>query len=87
VWHLFVVRTADPAALGEFLRSRGIGTGRHYPDAVHLTQAYRWLGYGPGSFPLAERHGERVLSLPMFPGMSIDDAEAVVAAVSAFFDG
>ncbi|HKD35049.1 MAG TPA: DegT/DnrJ/EryC1/StrS family aminotransferase [Gaiellaceae bacterium] len=87
VWHLFVVRTADPAALADYLRSRGIATGRHYPDAVHLTEAYRWLGYEPGSFPIAERHAERVLSLPIFPGMSIDDAEAVVSAVSAFFDG
>ena len=81
------MRTADPSALGDLLRSRGIATGRHYPDPVHLTEAYRWLGYERGSFPLAERHAERVLSLPIFPGMTIDDAEAVVAAVSAFFDG
>ncbi len=87
VWHLFVVRTADPVALADFLRSRGVATGRHYPDPVHLTEAYRWLGYGPGSFPLAERHGERVLSLPIFPGMTIDDAEAVVGGLSEYFDG
>jgi len=86
VWHLFVVRTADPAALAEALEERGIATGRHYPDAVHLTEAYRWLGYEQGAFPLAERHAERVLSLPIFPGMTTDDTEAVVAGVSAFFD-
>jgi dTDP-4-amino-4,6-dideoxygalactose transaminase len=85
VWHLFVVRTADPVALGDALKERGIATGRHYPDAVHLTEAYRWLGYEQGAFPLAERHAERVLSLPIFPGMTVDDAEAVVAGVSAFF--
>ena len=87
VWHLFVVRTADPAALADFLRARGIATGRHYPEPPHLTEAYRSLGYERGSFPLAERHAERCLSLPIFPGMTIDEAEAVVAAVSAFFDG
>ena len=85
VWHLFVVRTADPDALADALKERGIATGRHYPDPVHLTQAYRWLGYEQGAFPLAERHAERVLSLPIFPGMTIDDAEIVVAGVSAFF--
>ena len=85
VWHLFVVRTADPVALAEALRGHGIATGRHYPDAVHLTQAYRWLGYEEGAFPLAERHAQRVLSLPIFPGMTIDDAEVVVEAVSAYF--
>src|SRR5438270_590808 len=45
VWHLFVVRTADPAALADALKARGIATGRHYPEPVHLTKAYRWLGY------------------------------------------
>jgi dTDP-4-amino-4,6-dideoxygalactose transaminase len=85
VWHLFVVRTADPAALAEALRAHGIATGRHYPDAVHLTQAYRWLGYEEGAFPLAERHAQRVLSLPIFAGMTIDDAEVVVETVSAYF--
>ena len=87
VWHLFVVRTADPVALAESLNERGIATGRHYPDAVHLTEAYRGLGYERGAFPVAERHADRVLSLPIFPGMTIEAADAVVAAVSAFFDG
>jgi dTDP-4-amino-4,6-dideoxygalactose transaminase len=87
VWHLFVVRTADPNALAESLNARGIATGRHYPDAVHLTEAYRGLGYERGAFPIAERHADRVLSLPIFPGMTIEAAEAVVAAVLAFFDG
>jgi dTDP-4-amino-4,6-dideoxygalactose transaminase len=87
VWHLFVVRTADPAAVAEALNAAGIATGRHYPDAVHLTEAYRGLGYERGAFPIAERHADRVLSLPIFPGMTIEAADAVVAAVLAFFDG
>ena len=81
------MRTADPEALADTLRARGIASGRHYPDAVHLTEAYRWLGYEPGAFPNAERHADRVLSLPIFPGMTIEAAEAVVSGVSAFFDG
>ena len=87
VWHLFVVRTSDPGALADALNARGIASGRHYPDAVHLTEAYRGLGYERGAFPVAERHADRVLSLPIFPGMTIEAADAVVAAVSAFFDG
>ena len=86
VWHLFVVRTADPVSLGTFLRERGIGTGHHYPQPVHLTGAYRYLGYQRGTFPLAERHAERVLSLPIFPGMSIEQADAVVTATRTFFE-
>ena len=87
VWHLFVVRTSAPAALGEFLRERDIASGRHYPVPVHLTQAYAWLGYQRGAFPRAERHADRILSLPIYPGMSQDQAETVVAAIRRFFDG
>jgi len=85
VWHLYVVRTAAPGALADFLAQRGIGTGRHYPQPVHLTGAYRHLGAGPGSFPFAERLAAEVLSLPMFAGISAQQLEAVVAAVSEYF--
>jgi len=85
-WHLFVVRTDDPARLMDFLRKRGIGAGRHYPVAVHLTGAYAHLGYEIGDFPNAERHAERVLSLPIYPGMSPRQTDAVIAAVRSFFD-
>ena len=40
VWHLFVVRTANPDALADFLAARQIATGRHYPSPVHLTGAF-----------------------------------------------
>jgi dTDP-4-amino-4,6-dideoxygalactose transaminase len=87
VWHLYVVRTADPSALGTALRERGIGTGRHYPDPVHLTAAYEHLGYGRGAFPAAERLARECLSLPIFPGMTGVQVEAVVDGVRSFFDG
>jgi dTDP-4-amino-4,6-dideoxygalactose transaminase len=87
VWHLYVVRTAEPDRLAAFLQERGIGTGRHYPDPVHLTQAYGWLGHGLGDFPVAEALASEVLSLPMFPGINEEQLDAVVQAVRAFFDG
>jgi len=87
VWHLYVVRTADPEALALFLRENGIGTGRHYPDPVHLTAAYARLGLGAGSFPVAERLARECLSLPIFPGISEEQLAAVVGGVRAFFDG
>lgn len=86
-WHLYVVRTGDPEALGLFLRENGIGTGRHYPDPVHLTAAYAWLGLPAGSFPVAERLSRECLSLPLFPGISEEQLAAVVGGVRAFFDG
>ena len=85
VWHLFVVRTADPAALAASLSERGISTGRHYPTSIHLTGAYAHLGYGPGDFPIAEGLAREVVSLPVFPGITEAQIDAVAAAVRAHF--
>jgi dTDP-4-amino-4,6-dideoxygalactose transaminase len=87
VWHLYVVRTADPAALGAFLGARGIATGRHYPEPVHLTGAYARLGYRPGDFPIAEALAREVLSLPIFPGISEPELQTVADAVRDYFRG
>ena len=87
VWHLYVVRTGDPEALATFLRERGIGTGRHYPEPVHLTEAYARLGYRPGEFPVAEALARECLSLPIFPGITEPQLEAVAGGVRSFFDG
>jgi dTDP-4-amino-4,6-dideoxygalactose transaminase len=85
VWHLFVVRTADPAALAASLGERGISTGRHYPTSIHLTGAYAHLGYGPGDFPIAEGLAREVVSLPVFPGITEAQIDAVAAAARAHF--
>jgi dTDP-4-amino-4,6-dideoxygalactose transaminase len=87
VWHLYVVRTADPTALAVFLRERGTGTGRHYPDPVHLTEAYAHLGYRRGDFPVAEALSRECLSLPIFPGIAEAQLAAVVDGVRSYFDG
>ena len=87
VWHLYVVRTADPTALALCLRERGIGTGRHYPDPVHLTGAYAHLGYRRGDFPVAEALSRECLSLPIFPGIDEAQLAAVVDGVRSYFDG
>ena len=50
VYHLFIVETAERDALREHLAERGIQTGIHYPIPIHLQEAYRDLGLGPGDF-------------------------------------
>ena len=85
VWHIYAVRTADPEALAGSLRERGIGTGRHYPDPVHLSPAYAWLGNRRGDFPIAEAIASQQLSLPMFPGMTEQQVDTVVGGIADFF--
>ncbi|RZQ64227.1 DegT/DnrJ/EryC1/StrS family aminotransferase [Amycolatopsis suaedae] len=67
VWHLYPVRVPDRDRVLEHLRSAGIGAGIHYPTPVHLTGAFRSLGYHTGDFPVAEALSGQLLSLPLFP--------------------
>jgi dTDP-4-amino-4,6-dideoxygalactose transaminase len=82
-WHLFVVRHRDRDRFQQRLTERGIGTLIHYPVPPHLQPAYAELGWKRGSFPIAEAIHAEVLSLPMWPGMSDDLVDEVIAAVRA----
>jgi dTDP-4-amino-4,6-dideoxygalactose transaminase len=83
VWHLYVVRAANRAALQAHLNAKGIGTLVHYPTACHRQQAYANEAWP--ALPIAERLQDRVLSLPMAPYLDAADIEAVTASVLEHF--
>jgi dTDP-4-amino-4,6-dideoxygalactose transaminase len=85
VWHLYVVRTAEPDRLAAALAERGVATGRHYPQPPHLSGAYAWLGHRRGEFPVTEALADELLSLPIFPGITEEQLHAVAAAVADAF--
>lgn len=70
VYHQYVVQVSDRAGVQQRLGKAGIGTGIHYPIPLHLTQAYRGQGFHGGDFPITELAANRILSLPMFPGLT-----------------
>jgi dTDP-4-amino-4,6-dideoxygalactose transaminase len=80
VWHLFVVRHARRDELQSRLAAAGIACLIHYPVPPHLQPAYAELGWHKGRFPLAEAIHDEVLSLPIWPGMSDDQVDRVIAA-------
>jgi dTDP-4-amino-4,6-dideoxygalactose transaminase len=84
VWHLYAVRHPRRDALAAYLKERGIGTGVHYPTALHMQPAFASLGLGPGAFPVSERQAREELSLPLYPEMTADDVAYVADAVRAF---
>jgi dTDP-4-amino-4,6-dideoxygalactose transaminase len=86
VWHLYVVRVSDAQGLAAFLRDRGIQTGRHYPEPVHLSPAYRDLGFARGDFPIAEALAREALSLPLYPGISERQLGFVCESVRDYFN-
>jgi dTDP-4-amino-4,6-dideoxygalactose transaminase len=84
VYHLYVIRTGDREGLMEHLKMAGIGTGIHYPIPLHLQKAYASLNYGQGAFPVAERVAAEIVSLPMFPQLSVRQQSRVAEQVLAF---
>ena len=81
VWHLFVVRSPERAALQRHLQDAGIGCMIHYPTPPHLQPAYADAGWAPGSLPLSERIHRQVLSLPMAPTLSDAEVDQVIQAL------
>jgi dTDP-4-amino-4,6-dideoxygalactose transaminase len=81
VYHLYVVQSDNREALRESLSRAGIESGLHYPTPLHLQQAYRFLGYKRGKFPVTEKIASRLLSLPMYPGIEPEAIEKVAAEV------
>ena len=84
VWHQYVIRTRRRDELRDFLAARKIGSEIYYPVPLHLQDALKGLGYGPGSFPEAERAAREVLALPIFPELREDEQQTVVNAIAEF---
>jgi dTDP-4-amino-4,6-dideoxygalactose transaminase len=82
VYHLFVVYVERRDAVRAALEARGVQTAIHYPVPIHRQDAYGWLGHGAGSFPHTERACDRVLSMPLFPEMTLEQADYAVATLA-----
>jgi dTDP-4-amino-4,6-dideoxygalactose transaminase len=82
VWHLYVIRVPDRDAVLGKMSAADIGVGIHYPVPIHLLEAFRSLGHVRGDFPVAEAAAERLLTLPLYPGITPSQQEQVVAALS-----
>jgi UDP-4-amino-4,6-dideoxy-N-acetyl-beta-L-altrosamine transaminase len=85
-WHLYVVRLNEASVrvtrsqLFAAFRAENIGVNVHYIPIPWMS-LYRNLGYQPGQWPIAEREYQRILSLPLYPGMTEADVDDVVRAV------
>jgi dTDP-4-amino-4,6-dideoxygalactose transaminase len=84
VWHLYVIRVNQRDALKDYLVSRGISCGIHYPFPIHLQPAYRDLGYKKGDFPVTEDYAQRIISLPMYAELTPELMRFVAQGVLEF---
>ena len=81
IYHVYAVRVQNRDQLMNALGEKGIGCGIHYPVPIHLTEAYKYLGLGRGSFPVAEQCADEFLSLPMFPELTPEQVEYVATEI------
>jgi dTDP-4-amino-4,6-dideoxygalactose transaminase len=79
--HLYVVETADRAEVERVLKEANIASGIHYPVPVHLQPAYSGLGLREGAFPQSEALCRSIISLPLYPELSLSDQDRVIAAM------
>jgi dTDP-4-amino-4,6-dideoxygalactose transaminase len=84
VYHLYVVRVRDREALQAHLAEAGIGSGIHYPIPLHMQKAYENLPHKKGDYPVTERIAAEIVSLPMFPQLTPEQQDVVVARVKDF---
>ncbi len=85
VYHLYVIRTKERDRLMEFLKSKGISTGIHYPCALPNLTAYKQLGHAKSDFPVSSRFQHEVMSLPMYSELSKEQIEYIVGNIKEFF--
>lgn len=84
VWHLFVVKVTQRENFQKYLSDNGIATQIHYPIPPHLSEAYKYLGKNKGSLPITENYAERVISLPLFEGMTQEEINYVIDIINEF---
>lgn len=87
VWNQFTVRVAGARrdALKAHLASAGVGSEIYYPITLDQQSCFDGVGRGGDALPVAHGLADSVLSLPIFPELTLDELEEVVAAVKSFF--
>jgi dTDP-4-amino-4,6-dideoxygalactose transaminase len=83
-YHQFTIRAPRRDALAEHLRERGIATRVYYPRTVPAQPCFAYLGHKAGEFPISERLCEEVLSLPIYPGLALEQVDRVAREIRAF---
>jgi dTDP-4-amino-4,6-dideoxygalactose transaminase len=81
VYHLYVIQVRDREKVQAVLAEHGVQSGIHYPNPIHMQKAYSFLGIKEGAFPVSEQAAPHLLSLPMFPEITREQQDIVLAAL------
>jgi len=84
IYHLFVIRLKNREKFMKYMEENDIGTMIHYPIPPHLSEAYGYLGYKKGDFPLAEAYSNEVVSIPIYNGMKKEEIDYVIEVINNY---
>lgn len=83
VYHLFIVRAYKRDELKKFLEENGVSTGIHYPISISNLKCYE--NYFEEKYERAEKNSENILSLPMFPDLTVEEIKRICDLVTDFY--
>ncbi len=84
VYHLFVVQVPDHEDFVAYMAGHDVECNMHYPVPCHLQKAYAHLGYQRGDCPNAEQLADHCVTLPLFPEMTEEEVDRVIALCNAY---
>jgi dTDP-4-amino-4,6-dideoxygalactose transaminase len=84
VYHLYILRSSKRDALQAYLKQKGIASEVYYPLPPHLSIPCKAFGYKEGDFPHAEKAANETLALPLYPELTTEQQDDVIAAVNEF---
>ncbi len=86
IYNQYTIQSKKRDKLREFLKENKIGTEIYYPVPLHLQECFKDLGYKKGDLPSSEQASSSVLSLPIYPELTIDQKDYVVQKISEFYN-
>jgi dTDP-4-amino-4,6-dideoxygalactose transaminase len=85
-FHLYVIRVKKRKELIEFLKKHGIQTAIHYPTPLPFLKAYNYLNYKKEDFPVSHDYQNKILSLPIYPELSLNKINFVCEKIKEFYE-
>jgi hypothetical protein len=85
VYYVFNILVENRDQLAEHLKKNEIGYSIYYPMPLHQQKCFEYLGYKKGDFPVAEKVSEKIIALPIYPEITVDEIDYVCDTIKKFY--